>query len=132
MQLHIRKGRAEKAETALGRLQQQAEEAEQQIRQAEGRAETAQSALKELEFKEEEAARIRNEAPLEVRPGSAAMLVPEQIHGIGQYKMYDSWDWFCITAGTDFVCHLEPLCCSDVAVVGRTYSRSRLHVSPCA
>ncbi len=48
-QLHIRKGRAEKAETPLGRLQQQEEEAEQQIRQAEGRAETAQTTLKELE-----------------------------------------------------------------------------------
>ncbi len=106
-QLHIRKGRAENAKTASGRLQQQAEEAEQQIRQAEGRAETAQTALKELEFEEEEAARFRNEAPVEVRPGSAAMLVPEQIQA-----------WFCITAGTDFRCHLEPLCSSDMAVVG--------------
>ncbi|KAL0046237.1 hypothetical protein WJX82_006497 [Trebouxia sp. C0006] len=47
----------------------------------------------------EEAARIRNEAPLEVRPSLAAMLVQEQI----QYRMFDSWDWFCITAGTEFV-----------------------------
>ena len=76
----------------------------------------------------EEAARIRNEAPLEVRPSLAAMLVQEQI----QYRMFDSWDWFGITAGTEFVCHPEPWCCCDLAVFGRTYSRSRLHVSPCA
>ncbi len=77
-QLEISKGRAEKAETALGRLQRQAEEAERQIRQAEGRAETAQTALKELQHQQEEAARIRNETLLEVRPKSAAVLVPEQ------------------------------------------------------
>ena len=120
------------AETALGRLQLQAEEAEQQIRQAEGRTETAQSAPKELELKKEEAARIRNEAPFEVRPCLAAMLVPEQM----QYKMSGSRDWFCITAGTELVCHLEPLCSHDIALtwlwsqpIGRTYSRIRLNVS---
>ena len=76
-QLDISESRAEKAETALGRLQQQAGEAEQQIRQAEGRAETAQTALKELQYKEE-AVSIRNQTRPEDRPGSAAVLVPEQ------------------------------------------------------
>ena len=37
--------------------------------------------------------------------------------------MYDSWDWFCIRGGTDSVYHMEPLCCSDVAVIDATFSR---------
>ena len=77
-QLRGSEGRAEKAETALGRLQRQAKQAEQHIRQAEGRAETAQTALKELQHQQEEAVRIRNDTLLEVRPDSATVLVPEQ------------------------------------------------------